>query len=150
MFFWREQKWTKSDNGWLTGIDKIYRRNSVGLISAKYPSNAKWCARHGGNICFFSNSFAEKVIKCRRLPTTVCWDGVFLPKKHGPPFVWINLKCEMPQLELTSSRPLLAIKRCQWTKIGDVINLSRSSLKRRVHICAHRGKAVKSVQLLIY
>ena len=35
------QKRTKSDDGWLTAIDKIYHRNLVGLISAKYCSDAK-------------------------------------------------------------------------------------------------------------
>ena len=33
--FWQEVKWTKSDNLWLTAIDKIYHHISVGLISAK-------------------------------------------------------------------------------------------------------------------
>ena len=46
--FRREIKWTKSDNGWLLVIDKIYHHNSIGLISTKYRSNAKWCDRHGG------------------------------------------------------------------------------------------------------
>ena len=46
------EKLTKGDDGWLTAIDKIYRHNSVRLISAKYCSNAKWCARHGGVIYF--------------------------------------------------------------------------------------------------
>ena len=46
--FWREVKRTKSDNGWLLVIDKIYHHNSIELISAKYRSNAKWCDRHGG------------------------------------------------------------------------------------------------------
>ena len=71
------QKRTKSDDGWLTAIDKIYRCNSVGLISAKYCSDAKWCTQHSGIIYFFLYSFAEKVIKCCRLRTTVCPDGVF-------------------------------------------------------------------------
>jgi hypothetical protein len=31
----------ESDDGWLTAIDKIYSCNSVGLISAKYCSDAK-------------------------------------------------------------------------------------------------------------
>ena len=35
------EKQMKSDDGWLMAIDKIYRRNSVGLISAKYCSDAK-------------------------------------------------------------------------------------------------------------
>ncbi len=35
------EKRTKSDDGWLTAIDKIYRCNLVGLISAKYRSDAK-------------------------------------------------------------------------------------------------------------
>ncbi len=35
------QKRMKSDDGWLTAIDKIYHRNLLGLISAKYCSNAK-------------------------------------------------------------------------------------------------------------
>ena len=35
------QKRTKSDDGWLTAIDKFYHNNSVGLISAKYRSDAK-------------------------------------------------------------------------------------------------------------
>lgn len=46
--FRREIKWTKSDNGWLLVIDKIYHHNLIGLISTKYRSNAKWCDRHGG------------------------------------------------------------------------------------------------------
>ncbi len=81
MLFWREQKRTKSDDGWLMTIGKIYRRNSVGSMSAKYCSDAKWCAQHGRIIYFFSNSFAEKVIKCRRLHTTVCPDEVFSRQK---------------------------------------------------------------------
>jgi hypothetical protein len=44
----------------------------------------------------------------------------------------------MPQLVLKSSRKfLLAIKHCQQTIIGKVINLSRSSLKKSVQICTH-------------
>ena len=35
------QKRTNSDDGWLTAVDKIYRLNLVGLVSAKYRSNAK-------------------------------------------------------------------------------------------------------------
>jgi hypothetical protein len=40
-----------------------------------------------------------------------------------------SFKCETPRLELKSSRSFLAIKRCQWTKIGKVIKLARSSKK---------------------
>ena len=53
MDFGGRKKLTKSDDGWLTAIDKIYPRNSVGLISAKYRSDVKWCAQHGGIIHFF-------------------------------------------------------------------------------------------------
>ncbi len=47
------EKRTKSDDGWLTAINKIYHRNFVGLISAKNCSDAKWRAQHGGVIFFF-------------------------------------------------------------------------------------------------
>ena len=52
-------------------------------------------------------------------------------------------KCEMPHLELKSSRSFLAIKCFQRTKSKKVINPSWSSLKSWAHTCAHRGKAVK-------
>jgi len=45
-----------------------------------------------------------------------------------------SFKCEMPRLELKSSRSFLAIKRFQWTKSKEVINRSRSSLKSWAHI----------------
>jgi hypothetical protein len=42
---------------------------------------------------------------------------------------WALCKCETPQLELESSAKFLAIKRCQRTKIGKVIKLSRSLIQ---------------------
>jgi hypothetical protein len=42
----------------------------------------------------------------------------------------------------------LAIKRCQWTKIGIVYNLARSSSKKLAHIWATRGKAGNACTLL--
>ena len=60
---------------------KKYHRNFAGLISAKYRSKAKWWAWHGGTVYFFSNSFAEKVIKCLNLRMTVCPDWVSPPPK---------------------------------------------------------------------
>jgi hypothetical protein len=38
---------------------------------------------------FFSNSFAEKDIKCCRLRTTVCPDGVFFPPKPHT-YIWLK------------------------------------------------------------
>ncbi len=58
----------------------------------------------------------------------------------------VLFKCEMPRLELKSSRSILAIKRWQRTKIGKVIKLARSSLKSWAHICAHRGIAVNPLK----
>ena len=53
-------------------------------------------------------------------------------------------KCEMPRLELKSSRSFLAIKRCQGTKSKKVIKLARSSLIKVAHIiCTNRGIPVK-------
>jgi hypothetical protein len=40
-----------------------------------------------------------------------------------------SCKCEMPRLERESSAKFLAIKCCQQTKIGKVIELTRSSIK---------------------
>ena len=80
------KKLTKSDDGWLTGIDKIYHRNSVQLISAKYRFDAKCWTWHSGVIYVFSNSFAEKVIKCHCLCTMVFLDGVFPCQNPWPTF----------------------------------------------------------------
>jgi hypothetical protein len=52
--------------------------------------------------------------------------------------------CETAQLELESSAKFLAIKHCQQTKVGKVINLSRSSFKKWSHICNHRDYLVNS------
>jgi len=54
-----------------------------------------------------------------------------------------SFKCEMPRLELKSSRSFLAIKRCQRTKILKVIKLARSSKK------SGRRYATIAVKLLI-
>jgi hypothetical protein len=75
------------DGGWLKAIDRFYCRNSVGLISAKYCSDAKWYTRHGGVIFSPSHSFAEKG---KMLPLTYD-DGLsgwsfFSPKYHGLSF----------------------------------------------------------------
>ena len=43
-------------------------------------------------------------------------------------------KCETPQLELKSLQTFLAIKCCQRTKIGKVINLAQSSLNKVTHV----------------
>ncbi len=49
-----------------------------------------------------------------------------------------SFKCETTQLELKSLQIILAIKCCQRTKIGKVINLARSLLKKVAHMCASR------------
>ena len=54
-----------------------------------------------------------------------------------------SCKCETTRFELKSSCTYLAIKRCQQTKIGKVIKLTWSLIKKWSHICNHRGKAVK-------
>ncbi len=59
-----------------------------------------------------------------------------------------SFKCEMPRLELKSSRSFLAIKRWQQTKIGKVIKLARSSLKSWAHICARSCKAVNDKKVV--
>jgi hypothetical protein len=46
-------------------------------------------------------------------------------------------KCETPRLKLKSLPTFLAIKRCERTKIGKVMNQSRSSKLRWAHICIH-------------
>jgi hypothetical protein len=51
----------------------------------------------------------------------------------------------MPRLELKSSRTILAIKRCERTKLGKVIQRSQSLIYMMVHICATSGNAVNSV-----
>ena len=57
-----------------------------------------------------------------------------------------SFKCETPRLKLKSSRTILAIKRCERTKIGKVIKQSRSSKLRWAHdICAHSRIPVKGV-----
>jgi hypothetical protein len=74
------------DGGWLTAIDRFYCRNSVGLISAKYCSDAKWYTRHGGVIFSPSHSFAEKG---KMLPLTYDDDlsgWSFFCQNHGLPF----------------------------------------------------------------
>ncbi len=49
-------------------------------------------------------------------------------------------KCEMPRLELKSLQIFLLLKCSQRTKIGKVIKLTWSSLKKWSHIlCVHRG-----------
>jgi hypothetical protein len=53
-----------------------------------------------------------------------------------------SCRCETPRLKLKSSRTFLAIKCCQRTKIGKVINLAQSSFKKWSHICDHRGYPV--------
>ena len=50
-----------------------------------------------------------------------------------------SCKCETSRLELKSSAKFLAIKRCQRTKFGKVIQLARSLIFKWAHICAHRG-----------
>ena len=47
-------------------------------------------------------------------------------------------------MELKSSATFPAIKRCQWTKFGEVVHLALSLLKRWSHICHHMGKAINS------
>ena len=74
------------DGGWLKAIDRFYCRNSVGLISAKYCSDAKWYTRHGGVIFSPSHSFAEKG---KMLPLTYDDDlsgWSFFCQNHGLPF----------------------------------------------------------------
>jgi hypothetical protein len=49
-------------------------------------------------------------------------------------------------LELKSLQTFLAIKRCQQTQFGKVINLARSSIFKLAHIiCANRGIPVKVI-----
>jgi hypothetical protein len=55
-----------------------------------------------------------------------------------------SCKCEMPRLELKSSQTFLAIKRCEGTKIRNVIKQSRSSIYKLAHICTTRGIPDKS------
>ena len=54
-----------------------------------------------------------------------------------------SFKCEMPRLELKSSRSFLAIKRWQGSKSQKVIKLAQSSFIKVAHICANRGIPVK-------
>jgi hypothetical protein len=51
----------------------------------------------------------------------------------------------MPRLELKSSQTFLAIKHCEWIKIGNVFKQSRSSIYELAHVCATSGKAVNSL-----
>ncbi len=83
-----DKEWWMVDGWRLTAIDRCYCRNSVGLISAKYCSDAKWYTRHGGVIFPPSHSFAEKG---KMLPLTYD-DGLsgwsfFSPKIMGSPFL---------------------------------------------------------------
>jgi hypothetical protein len=50
-----------------------------------------------------------------------------------------SFKYEMLRLELKSLWTFLAIKRGLRTKIGKVINLAQSSLKKVAHMCAMSG-----------
>ena len=45
------------------------------------------------------------------------------------------LKCEMPRLELKSSRSFLAIKRCQWTKNKKLLS-DHEARQKSWRICA--------------
>ncbi len=91
----------ETDKEWWLMVDnngKLYCRNSVRLITAKYRSNAKWCGRHSGVIYYFSNSFAKKVITCLSFSMAVCLDGIlFLPFSNYPISILTVLFCAVDE-----------------------------------------------------
>ncbi len=88
-------KRTKSDNYWMVDGNNWQTlptdNNSVGLISAKYFSDAKWCGQQSGVVYFISNSFDEKVTNCLSICTTVCPDWLLVPPFSNYPITILTV-----------------------------------------------------------
>jgi len=96
--FWREQKtYEKIRRGklrWLTFTNQFDNHKSIGALSDKYHSDAKWFGKHNGIIHFRLNLIASKAFISRR------WRAI-LNSRSVLFFIFIPPKCQVLVFTLT-------------------------------------------------
>jgi hypothetical protein len=147
--FWRYWlPWWCSSSTWGASPDRAHPGlhwkpldAAIGRVSVPYCPGGLHCQR----ICWKHTNTNKTQLLASNYGTfwslVVCEN--FIPQNRPPllssSMQQASFKCEMPLLELKSSRTFLAIKRCRGQKVKKVIKRPRSLLKKLVHMCATRG-----------